>query len=84
MDKNKKKILIKKIIKKEEEIAIKLSDKIWELAEPPLLEKESSKLIAQYLEANGFNITWPFKVLPTAFKAEKGKGRPVPRYARRI
>jgi|LSQX01.3.fsa_nt_gb aminobenzoyl-glutamate utilization protein B len=73
----KKKNLIKKIVKTEEDVAVKLADEIWKLAEPPLMEKESSKLIAQYLESNGFKITWSFKVLPTAFKAEKGDGKPV-------
>jgi len=72
-----KKALVRKNIKKEEKAAIELAGAIWKLAEPPLAEKESSKLIARYLEANGFRVTWPFKMMPTAFMAERGSGKPV-------
>jgi len=72
-----KKALIRKLVKKEEKAAHEMASRIWELAEPPLKERESSKTIARYLAGNGFRVTWPFKMMPTAFMAERGSGKPV-------
>lgn len=75
--KSEKKRMIQEMVQRESSVAKELAGLIWELAEPPLQEKESSQLIASYLEKNGFTIVWPFPMLPTAFKAEKGSGKPV-------
>lgn len=37
---------------------------------------KSSKALADYLESRGFEIEWPFKKIPTAFRAVWGKGKP--------
>ena len=50
-----KKNIINSIENHEEEI-IKISDKIWELAETAFNEYESSKLLSDYAEANGFSL----------------------------
>ena len=50
-----KKNIIQSIENHEEEI-IKISDKIWELAETAFNEHESSKLLSDYAEANGFTL----------------------------
>jgi aminobenzoyl-glutamate utilization protein B len=54
----------------------RLNCAIWKLAELPLQETQSAKLLADYLASRGFTVTWPIRVLPTAFKAVWGKGRP--------
>jgi aminobenzoyl-glutamate utilization protein B len=72
-----KKQMVKKALRPEKAEASRLASAIWELAELPLQETESAGLIAGYLADRGFRVTWPFKALPTAFKAIRGKGRPV-------
>ncbi|MBN1674247.1 MAG: amidohydrolase [Kiritimatiellae bacterium] len=54
-----------------------LARKIHELAEPPFEEVESARLTAEFLANNGFRVAFPFKNIPTAFRAEQGRGRPV-------
>ena len=71
-----KKNIINSIENHEEEI-IKISDKIWELAETAFNEYESSKLLSDYAEANGFTLERGVAGMPTAFVATYGKGRPV-------
>ena len=71
-----KKNIIKSIENHEEEI-IKISDKIWELAETAFNEYESSKLLSDYAEANGFSLERGVAGMPTAFIATYGQGRPV-------
>ena len=71
-----KKNIIKTDENHEEEI-IKISDKIWELAETAFNEYESSKLLSDYAEANGFSLERGVAGMPTAFVATYGKGRPV-------
>jgi aminobenzoyl-glutamate utilization protein B len=56
---------------------ISLSDKIWALAEIAFMEKESSKVLADYAEAQGFKVTRGVAEIPTAFIAEYGSGSPV-------
>jgi aminobenzoyl-glutamate utilization protein B len=55
----------------------KMSDEIWENPEIALKEFKASKLQADYLEAQGFRITWGSGGMPTAFIAEWGKGKPI-------
>ena len=50
-----KKNIISSIESHESEI-IKISDKIWELAETAFNEYESSKLLSDYAEKNGFMV----------------------------
>ena len=46
-----------------------LAKKIWELAEPGYLEKESSRLLSENLEKHGFQIERGVAGIPTAFTA---------------
>lgn len=56
---------------------IDISDKLWEYAEPALEEFQSSKLLADCAEGEGFNVIRGVADLPTAFVATFGKGEPV-------
>ena len=71
-----KKNIVKSIENHEDEI-IKISDKIWELAETAFNEHESSKLLSDYAEANGFTLERGVAGMPTAFVATYGEGKPV-------
>ncbi len=55
----------------------KLSDQIWELAEPSFGEYESSELQASFLEDKGFDVKRGIAEIPTAFVASYGKGKPI-------
>ncbi len=54
-----------------------ISDKIWGYAESRFEEHRSSKELADYLEAQGFEITWNLGDAETAFVAQWGAGKPV-------
>lgn len=56
---------------------IQLSAQIWEYAEIALLEKQSSKALADYLEQNGFQVDRGVADMPTAFVASYGEGKPI-------
>ena len=56
---------------------IDLSDQIWGFAETALHEKRSSKLLADYAEAQGFKVTRNVAGMPTAFIASFGSGKPI-------
>ena len=56
---------------------IAMSDKIWAYAETALKEKQSSKLLADYAEAQGFIVERGVAGMPTAFIATYGSGRPI-------
>ena len=60
---------------KSEEICA-ISDAIWDLAETAFGEFESSKLIADKLEAEGFKVERGVVGIPTAFTATFGCGSP--------
>jgi len=68
---------VRKTVALDRREATRLAGRIWELAEPPLHEKESAGLLADYLRSRGFRVTFPFRTLPTAFKAVRGRGKPV-------
>jgi len=72
----KKKEALASIDKHQAEI-IALSDRIWQLAETALEETQSSKLLADYAEAQGFKVERGVAGLPTAFVATYGQDRPV-------
>ena len=64
-------------VEKHEEDLIKISDSIWELAETAFNEGESSRILANYAEKNGFIVTRGVAKIPTAFTAVYGSGKPV-------
>lgn len=56
---------------------IKLSDQVWAFAETALKETKSSKVLADYAEAQGFKVERGVAGMPTAFTATYGSGKPV-------
>jgi len=69
----------KKVVKEIEsrrDFIAKISDQIYEYAEPSLQEYKSSHLLKEVFKENGFKIK-PVKDQPTAFIATWGKGEPV-------
>lgn len=54
-----------------------ISDKIWAAEETAFNEAQSSKLLADYAEANGFKVERGVAETPTAFVATYGSGKPV-------
>jgi aminobenzoyl-glutamate utilization protein B len=54
-----------------------LSDKIWGYAETALREHKSSRVLADFAEAQGFTVTRGVSGMPTAFVAKFGSGKPV-------
>ncbi|MDE2775518.1 MAG: amidohydrolase [Chloroflexota bacterium] len=59
----------------------RMSDEIWDNPELQFLEFKASKLQADFLAAEGFQITWDIGGLSTAFAAEWGSGKPVIAFA---
>ena len=55
---------------------IRIADAIWDFAELGFQETRSAKMQADYLEAQGFQVTMGAGGIPTAFVAEWGEGRP--------
>lgn len=55
----------------------KIASRIWQLAEPGYQETESSKLLADWLEAAGFQVQRGVAEIPTAFTATFGNEGPV-------
>ena len=53
-----------------------IAEEVWDFAEVGFQEVKSSKLQADYLEANGFTVKRGVGGVPTAFVAEWGRGRP--------
>jgi len=74
-------------VKKKEEVAasiekrrvelIRMSDQVWAFAETALSETRSSKLLADYAEAQGLRVQRGVAGMPTAFIASYGEGRPI-------
>ena len=61
-----------------------MADEIWDNPELQFLEFKASKLQAEFLESEGFGITWDIGGLSTAFAAEWGRGQARNRLRRRI
>jgi aminobenzoyl-glutamate utilization protein B len=57
-----------------DDVAPRLSDRIWELAEPGLCEEQSAALLCDELEAGGFDVERGVAGMPTAFVARFGSG----------
>lgn len=64
-------------IEKHQNDLIKISDQIWGFAEIAMRENKSSKLLADYAEAQGFTVKRAVAAIPTAFIAEYGSGKPI-------
>ncbi len=77
MQNTKSKDQIIKYLEKNSSHFIKMSDDIWENPELAWKEYKASKLQADYLEKEGFTITWNVADIPTAFVAEWGEKSPV-------
>ncbi|WP_298320339.1 amidohydrolase [uncultured Aquimarina sp.] len=71
-----KQAIIKSIEKHQQEL-ISISDQIWALAETAFEENQSSKLLADYAEKQGFTVERGVAGMPTAFVATYGSGKPV-------
>ena len=54
-----------------------LSDSVWSYAETALKEYQSSKILSDYAENQGFKVTRNVAGLQTAFIAEYGSGKPI-------
>ncbi len=72
-----KKAKISRAVTAERSRAWRVAQQIHGLAEQPFQEHESSRLIADYLAGHGFDVTFPFPKIPTAFRASWGSGKPV-------
>ena len=71
-----KKAAIRAQVRKEAATAAKLSDAVADHAELGFREHRSSRALADYLDARGFKVEFPWKHLPTAFHATSGRGKP--------
>src|SRR6185295_6705541 len=56
---------------------VDLANQVWAFAETALKEKRSSKVLADYAEAQGFKVERGVAGMPTAFVASYGEGKPV-------
>jgi aminobenzoyl-glutamate utilization protein B len=75
LSKNKKALLTS--IEKHQSALISISDNIWALAETAFEETESSKILSDYAEKQGFTVERGVAGMPTAFVATYGSGKPV-------
>lgn len=73
---NNKKELLASIAFHEQNL-INLSDSIWSFAETAFKETQSSKILADYAEANGFTVQRGVADMPTGFIASYGTGKPI-------
>ncbi|MBT8290664.1 MAG: amidohydrolase, partial [Muriicola sp.] len=64
-------------IEKHQTRLIQISDSIWAQAETAFEEDDSSKILADYAQANGFSVERGVAGMPTAFVATYGSGKPV-------
>jgi len=64
-------------VEKHQQDLIKLSDQIWGFAETAMRETQSSKVLSDYAESQGFKVTRGVAAIPTAFIAEFGSGKPI-------
>lgn len=75
LNSNKKAVLAS--IEKHEQALIQISDSIWALAEEAFQEVNSSRILADYAQKNGFTVERGVAEMPTAFVATYGSGKPV-------
>lgn len=74
---SKNKMAVIASVEKHKSELIKISDSIWALAETAFNESGSSRILADYAEKNGLNVTRGVANIPTAFTATYGSGQPV-------
>lgn len=74
---SKNKAFIEQSVEKHKNELIKMSDAIWAKAETAFEEYDSSKILSDYAEANGFTVEKGVAEMPTAFVATYGSGKPV-------
>ncbi|MCB0461871.1 MAG: amidohydrolase [Flavobacteriaceae bacterium] len=75
LTKNKEAIITS--VEKHKENLIKISDDIWALAETAFEEEQSSKILSDYAEQQGFKVDRGVAGMPTAFVATYGSGKPI-------
>ncbi|MFT7626583.1 MAG: aminobenzoyl-glutamate utilization protein B [Ulvibacter sp.] len=75
LSENKQEVLLS--VEKHKAKLIEISDAIWANAEIAFQENQSSKLLADYAERNGFKVDRGVAGMPTAFVATYGSGKPV-------
>ena len=61
--------------KRRETISEKIFE-LWKHPELPMMEYESSEILCQWLENEGFTVERELCGMPTAFRATYGSGRP--------
>jgi aminobenzoyl-glutamate utilization protein B len=74
---NPSKLAVIQSVDKHQSELINLSDQVWAFAETALRETRSSKVLADYAEAQGFKVKRGVAGMPTAFIAEYGSGKPI-------
>ncbi|PTM09238.1 MAG: amidohydrolase [Bacteroidetes bacterium] len=75
LTKNKEAIIAS--VEKHKANLIKISDDVWALAETAFQENQSSKILSDYAEQQGFEVERGVAGMPTAFVATYGSGKPV-------
>ena len=73
----KNKAIIEASIENHKSELIAISDDIWAKAETAFEEYESSEILSDYAEKNGFKVEKGVAGMPTAFVATYGSGKPV-------
>ena len=76
MNAKSKKKRVDDAVRKESRAAKALSHEIHGYAELPFRETQSARILADYLGSRGFKIDFPWKNIPTAFRAIRGTGKP--------
>ena len=71
------KLFILQSIEKHQRELIELSDKVWAFAETAMKEKQSSKVLSDFAEKQGFKVEKGVAGIPTAFIATYGSGKPI-------
>ena len=71
-----KKNRVTEAIRAEQRAAKALSHEIHSYAERPFKETHSAKALSRYLTLRGFKVEFPWKNIPTAFRAIRGSGKP--------
>ena len=71
-----KKRLVRRLVAAQAEAGTRLSDGIADLAEPGFEETGSVELMCAYLRERGFQVEFPWRSMPTAFRAVHGSGGP--------
>lgn len=71
-----KKNRVNEALRAESRAAKALSHEIHGYAERPFRETHSAETLARYMTSRGFKVEFPWKNIPTAFRAIRGTGKP--------